>query len=190
MDLSARFPFNNHATNSSGEWEKQAASESLNFSKEPRKDLSALFSIVFFSSFTFDSCDYFSGFMDAMRATSSVTDNKSGLRQADYLAIGISSALLGMLYIAGLIGFICYRRRRRQLENVHVKLAAGEELGVIRLNPLLDARMGQLNRSSPDNDLPGTRSSTRSSNRSSSQVWPRPSSLHYMNKAVSSVLRR
>lgn len=105
-----------------------------------------------------------------MRASSSVVDNKSGLRQADYLAIGISSALLGMLYIAGLIGFICYRRRRRQLENVHVKLPAGEELGVIRMNPLLDARMGQLNRSSPENDLPGTRSSTRSSNRSSSQV--------------------
>lgn len=110
-----------------------------------------------------------------MRAGSSAADNKNGLRQADYLAIGISSALLGMLYVAGLIGFVCYRRRRRQLENVHVKLAAGpvEELGgVIRLNPLLqaDARLGQLSRSSPENDA--TRPSTRSSNRSSSQVRP------------------
>jgi hypothetical protein len=71
-------------------------------------------------------------------------DEKSGLRHADYLAIGISSALLGMLYVAGLVGFICYRRRKRQLENVHIKLSTQpstpvQELGIMRLNPLLQS---------------------------------------------------
>ena len=54
----------------------------------------------------------------------SADDKSNKLRQADYLAIGISASLLGMLYVAGLVGYLCYRRRRRQLGNVHVKLVS------------------------------------------------------------------
>ncbi|XP_045025719.1 uncharacterized protein LOC116915350 isoform X1 [Daphnia magna] len=84
------------------------------------------------------------GLVESIRHGGPGGDEKSGLRHADYLAIGISSALLGMLYVAGLVGFICYRRRKRQLENVHIKLSAQpstpvQELGIMRLNPLLQS---------------------------------------------------
>ena len=90
---------------------------------------------------------YCAGLVEAIRGGpggAAGMDEKSGLRHADYLAIGISSALLGMLYVAGLVGFICYRRRKRQLENVHIKLSAQpstpvQELGIMRLNPLLQS---------------------------------------------------
>ena len=68
---------------------------------------------------------------------------KSGLRTTDYLAIGISAGLLGLLYVAVLVVFLCYRRRRRR-QNVHVKLTAPSspliEQGTIRMNPLLHSR--------------------------------------------------
>ena len=79
---------------------------------------------------------------------SSETRKKTGgLRSADYIAIGISAGLLGCLYIAGLVGFLCYRRRKRQLENnQHVKLGTAgapgdvesgpdDPTGLIRLHP-------------------------------------------------------
>lgn len=105
--------------------------------------------------------------MEAIRSGNSGggEEKTGGLRHADYLAIGISSALLGMLYVAGLVGFICYRRRKRQLENVHIKLAAQpstpvQELGIMRLNPLL-----QSTRNRPV--IPEPSSNLRSSHRSS-----------------------
>lgn len=96
-------------------------------------------------------------------------DEKSGLRHADYLAIGISSALLGMLYVAGLVGFICYRRRKRQLENVHIKLSAQpstpvQELGIMRLNPLLQSTRNSGRPSSTSDLSKNVRSHHRSSN--------------------------
>ncbi len=96
-------------------------------------------------------------------------DEKSGLRHADYLAIGISSALLGMLYVAGLVGFICYRRRKRQLENVHIKLSAQpstptvQELGIMRLNPLLQSSRTS-SRPAPSDPSQNVRPHHRSSN--------------------------
>lgn len=112
------------------------------------------------------------GLVEAIRSgNSGSSEEKSGLRHADYLAIGISSALLGMLYVAGLVGFICYRRRKRQLENVHIKLAAQpstpvQELGIMRLNPLLQSTRPVI--PEPSTNL---RSSHRSSRESRSVIF-------------------
>ena len=108
------------------------------------------------------------------------SDDKSNkLRQADYLAIGISAGLLGMLYVAGIVGYLCYRRRRRQLENVHVKLAssggpaapvpgtdASEDQtdgGIIRHNPLLQSNRSMMALNMQQNNLQSSRPSSRSS---------------------------
>ena len=64
-----------------------------------------------------------------------------GLRSTDYLAIGISAGLLGLLYVAGLVAYLCFRRRRRRLDEGRIKLTASgvpaHEAGVLRMNPLM-----------------------------------------------------
>ena len=80
--------------------------------------------------------------------TSSSAGDDSGLRTTDYLAIGISAGLLALLYVAALVVYLCYRRRRRRLDNVHVKLTTKASpvmdqspvSAVLRVNPLIQPR--------------------------------------------------
>ena len=85
-----------------------------------------------------------------------------GLRNADYMAIGISAGLLGVLYVAGLIAYMCFRRRRRRLDEGRTKLTASgtpaHEGGVMRMNPLVMANQGammQMRNSHPHMDPHG-----------------------------------
>lgn len=71
-----------------------------------------------------------------------------GLRNADYMAIGISAGLLGLLYVAGLAAYMCFRRRRRRMDEGRTKLTASgstaHEAGVMRMNPLMMNNQGAM----------------------------------------------
>lgn len=76
-------------------------------------------------------------------AHASNTDISGGLTVSEYIAIGICSILLGLIYVASVFLYLHIRRRRRQ-EGVDKdlekrddqSLSPGEE-GIIKSNPLL-----------------------------------------------------
>lgn len=101
------------------------------------------------------------GFGGGIREEMLLPDSK-GLRNADYMAIGISAGLLGILYVAGLAAYMCFRRRRRRMDESRIKLTAtgtpAHEAGIMRMNPLLMNNQGgmmQVRNSHPHMDSYG-----------------------------------
>lgn len=76
-------------------------------------------------------------------AHASNSDTSAGLTVSEYIAIGICSILLGLIYVASVFLYLHIRRRRRKeglekdLEKIDEQsLAPGEE-GIVKNNPLL-----------------------------------------------------
>lgn len=66
-----------------------------------------------------------------------------GLSMTEYVAIGISSVLLGFIYVASVLLYLHIRKRRKENSkpddnNYEDKNLASIEEGVVKSNPLLD----------------------------------------------------
>ncbi|KAJ9586667.1 hypothetical protein L9F63_019742, partial [Diploptera punctata] len=88
-------------------------------------------------------------------------DVNKGLSVSEYIAIGVCSILLGLIYVASVFLYLHVRRRRKEnclrekerdlLESQPVHLSGAEE-GVIKSNPLLVAKRHHLASGSFSND--------------------------------------
>lgn len=67
-----------------------------------------------------------------------------GLSVTEYIAIGVCSILLGLIYVASVFLYLHVRRRRRVKQRDHCNgqplHLAGPEDGVVKSNPLLSAK--------------------------------------------------
>lgn len=67
-----------------------------------------------------------------------------GLSVTEYIAIGVCSILLGLIYVASVFLYLHVRRRRRVKQREHCNgqpvHLAGPEDGVVKSNPLLSAK--------------------------------------------------
>ena len=95
-------------------------------------------------------------------ADAHATDEASrGLSVSEYIAIGVCSILLGLIYVASVFLYLHVRRRRKEnclrekerdlLDNQPVHLAGAEE-GVVKSNPLLAAKRHHLASASMSNE--------------------------------------
>lgn len=74
-------------------------------------------------------------------ADSSLDTNTNGLSISEYVAIGISSVLLGFIYVASVMLYLHIRKRRRESSNADddsdKKNLSTIEEGIVKNNPLL-----------------------------------------------------
>lgn len=74
-------------------------------------------------------------------AHSSQTSGGGGLSLSEYVAIGVCSVLLGLIYVASVFLYLHLRKRRKEKEKDNVRrenqnLTTAEE-GIVKSNPLL-----------------------------------------------------
>lgn len=72
--------------------------------------------------------------------TSTDNESSSGLSVSEYVAIGICSVLLGLIYVASVFLYLHIRRRRKEVDKTNErndKQGLAEE-GVVKNNPLLN----------------------------------------------------